>query len=226
LRKFNKTRFAGVSRFGLPQFIGNAMKFSLFWILLLTLAGCQSNAPVRMSVPFDEAKARTLLKPGKNQVGGRIMVGLPSGTIVTCANSVVSLVPATDYAKEWATRFYELDSGKYGTLDAAYRMDARESQIAFAGAEGFYAATRTARCDEDGDFSFMNVADGEFFVVARTRWLGKDHDYYDFMYGVNDAQEEDGSVMERIRVRGGEVVDLKWAPSRPELLGGQGLPGR
>ena len=151
------------------------------------------------------------------------MVGLSSGTIVTCANSVVSLVPATDYAKEWARIFYELDSGKYGNIDAAFRMDARESKVSFTGAEAFYATTRTARCDEDGDFSFTNVANGEFFIVARTRWLGKDHDYYDFMYGINDAQEEDGSVMERIRVRGDEVIDLKWTPSRPELLNGQGL---
>lgn len=196
---------------------------NICYVLFCCLWGCQSSVPVKISVPFDEAKARAQLKPGTNQITGRVMVGLSSGTIVTCANSVVSLVPATDYAKEWARKFYELDSGKYGNIDAAYRMDARESKVTFAGAEGFYAATRTARCDEDGDFSFMNVANGEFFIVARTRWLGKDHDYYDFMYGVNDAQEEDGSVLERIRVGGNEVIDLKWAPTRPELLNGQGL---
>lgn len=194
-------------------------------VLFIALMGCQSSGPVRVSVPFEEGKARALLKPGANRVTGRIMVALASGTLVTCANSTVSLVPATDYAKEWARKFYELDTGKYGSIDTAFRMDARESQITFQGAEAFYAATRTAQCDEDGDFSFLNVADGEFFLVARTRWLGKDHDYFDFMYGVNDAQEEDGSVMQRIRVKGGEAVDLNWAPPKPTMLGGQGLPG-
>lgn len=201
------------------------MRIHLFAGLVLgVLSGCHSSVPVSIPVPFDQAKARSLLKAGNNQVSGRIMVALASGTIMTCANSSVSLVPATDFAKQWAIKFYELDTGRYGTLDSAYRMDARESQFTFPGAEAFYAATRTAQCDEDGDFSFLSVADGEFFVVARTRWLGKDHDYFDYMYGTNDAQEEDGSVMIKVRVGGGQAVNLQWAPPPPKMLGGQGLP--
>mgnify|MGYP006278483571 CR=1 FL=1 len=187
------------------------------------LIGCQSGGPVRIAVPFDAGQARTLLLPGTNQVSGRVMVGLANGTLVTCANSVVSLVPATAYAREWARHFFALDSGRYGTINAAYRMDSREPEVKFVGAEAFYAATRTTRCDEDGDFSFPNVANGDFFVVARTRWLGKDHDYYDFMYGINDAQEEDGSVMELIHLKGTDNLDLQWSPPGPQLLGGEGL---
>ena len=57
-----------------------------FWsgVLFLALMGCQSSGPVRVSVPFDEVKARALLKPGTNQVTGRIMVAMASGTLVTC----------------------------------------------------------------------------------------------------------------------------------------------
>lgn len=199
----------------------NKLSTASFAVIVLT--ACSASGPARITVPFNEGQARAMLAPGTNQVGGRIMVGLPSGMIVTCAGSVVSLVPVTDYAREWATQFYELETGKYGTLNAAYRMDSRKPEVKFQGAEAFYAATRTTRCDEDGVFSFPNVANGEFFVVAKTRWLGKDHDYYDFMYGINDAQEEDGSVMEKIRVRGNEVIDLQWAPPGPQLLGGEGL---
>ncbi|MEI6354568.1 MAG: hypothetical protein WCO47_07560 [Methylococcus sp.] len=190
---------------------------------MIALVACSSVGPVRISIPFEEGKARTMLKPGDNQVTGRVMVGLSSGTIVTCAGNVVSLVPVTAYAREWARQFYELDTGRYGSLNQAFRMDSRESQVKFVGADAFYAATRTTHCDDDGDFSFENVANGEFLVVAKTRWLGKDHDYYDFMYGVNDAQEEDGSVMEKVRLKGHDAVDLQWAPPSAELLGGQGL---
>ncbi|MFM8445622.1 MAG: hypothetical protein ACKN9W_20070 [Methylococcus sp.] len=191
--------------------------------LLILLNACTATSPTRIAVPFDEAKARSMLLPGSNQVKGRIMASLNGGTLVTCANNVVSLVPVTPYAKEWARLFYQLDTGRYGSLKAAYRMDSREPEVKFAGAEGFYAATRTTRCDEDGDFAFANVANGEFFVVAKTRWLGKDHDYYDFMYGINDAQEEDGSVMEMIRVNGNDAIELQWTPPPPRLLGGEGL---
>lgn len=199
------------------------MKTITTGLLLILLNACASSGPTRITVPFDEAKARSMLLPGANQVKGRIMVGMSSGALVTCANNVVSLVPVTDYAKEWARRFYQLDTGRYGSLNAAYRMDSREPEVKFVGAEPFYAATRTTRCDEDGDFAFSNVANGEFFVVAKTRWLGKDHDYYDFMYGINDAQEEDGSVMEKIRLNGNDTIELQWTPPSPQLLGGEGL---
>lgn len=192
-------------------------------LAILALAACTASGPARIATPFDEEAARAMLRPGTNQVNGRVMAELSSGTLVTCANNVVTLVPVTPYAREWAIRFYELDSGRYGTLDAAYRMDGREPAVKFQGAEAFYSATRTTRCDEDGNFAFSNVANGEFFVVAKTRWLGKDHDYYDFMYGVNDAQEEEGSVMERVRVRGNEAITLEWAPPQPQMLGGEGL---
>ena len=199
------------------------MKTLLATGLALLLAACAANKPVNIAVPFDQAKARAQLAAGSNQVNGRVLVDLDNGNLVTCANNVVNLVPVTAYAREWARQFYRLDTGRYGTLDAAYRLDSREPEIQFVGADAFYAATRTTRCDADGEFSFPNVANGEFFIVAKTRWLGRDHDYYDFMYGINDAQEEDGSVMKRIRLTGGEVETVEWAPPNPGLLGGEGL---
>lgn len=200
------------------------MKTSSFILLApLLLASCATQRLVRVGTPFDAGKARAMLVPGNNQLDGRVMAAMPNGTLVSCAGQVVSLVPVTDYAREWARQFYELDTGQYGTLNAAYRMDSRESKIKFVGAEAFYAATRTTRCDEDGNFSFPHVANGEFLVVAKTRWLGRDHDYYDFMYGVNDAQEEDGSVMQKVRLNGNSVIDLQWAPPGPVMLGGEGL---
>lgn len=193
---------------------------------ILPLAAC-APTPVRISIPFDEAKARAMLAPGTNQVSGRVRVEQENGTLVSCTGSVVNLIPATAYAREWVRQFYELDSGKYGTENAAYRLDAEERPIEFAGAGAFYAATLSTRCDDDGDFSFANVGNGQYFVVARVRWLGKDHQYYDFLYGVDDAQEEDGSVMEKVTLDGNEVIDLQWKPRGPGILGGEGLaPGR
>ena len=70
------------------------MKIRYFlYVALCCLPACQSSGPIRIQVPFDETKARSQLKPGSNQISGRVMVGLSSGTIVTCANSVVSLSP-------------------------------------------------------------------------------------------------------------------------------------
>ncbi len=149
------------------------MKTSSFILLAsLLLASCATQRLVRVGTPFDAGKARAMLVPGNNQLDGRVMAAMPNGTLVSCAGQVVSLVPVTDYAREWARQFYELDTGQYGTLNAAYRMDSRESKIKFVGAEAFYAATRTTRCDEDGNFSFPHVANGEFLVVAKPAGWG------------------------------------------------------
>jgi hypothetical protein len=43
------------------------------------------------------------------------------------------------------------------------------------------------------------------------------------MYGINDAQEEDGSVMQKVRLNGNSVIDLQWALPGPVMLGGEGL---
>jgi hypothetical protein len=61
-------------------------------LLLGSLVGCRASAPLPIAVPFDQAKARALLKAGNNQVTGRIMVALASGTLMTCANSSVKAV--------------------------------------------------------------------------------------------------------------------------------------
>ena len=116
----------------------SAMKTPAFALLaLLVLTACATQRSVRIGTPFDAGKARAMLAPGNNQVGGRVMAAMPNGTLVSCAGQVVSLVPLTDYAREWARQFYELGTGKYGTLNAAYRMDSRESEIKFVGAERF-----------------------------------------------------------------------------------------
>jgi hypothetical protein len=189
---------------------------------LLLLSACAPKA-VRIPLVFDKSKATTLLAPGSNQINGKVRLELENGTMISCTGNTVNLVPATAYAREWVRQFYETDGGKYGSMDAAYRLDDREAEIKFQGAESFYATTRTTRCDDDGEFTFGNVANGEFFVIAKVRWLGRDHEYYDFLYGINNAQEEDGSVMERVRLNGDQVVDLQWKARGAGLLGGEGL---
>ena len=201
------------------------MKMLLTISLPLLLTACASPQAVRIPITFDVTKARAMLKPGNNQIKGNIRLELDDGTLISCAGNLVNLVPVTPYAKEWARLFYNLDSGRYGTLNAAYRMSTREKPIQFAGAQAFYATTRSTHCDADGDFEFPNVGNGNFFVIAKVEWLGKDHNYYDFLYGTSNAEEDDGSVMIQTRLDGNDVANLQWQPRVPDLLGDEGLAG-
>lgn len=205
--------------------IQGGIQLSLILAEVILMGGCATRTvpPLQITTHFDEAKAKQMLMPGGNQIIGRVRFEMPDGTLVSCVGQDVSLVPATNYAKEWVRYFFELDQGRYGTMKAAYRIDLKEKPVKFIGAQEFYETTKTVRCDEDGEFVFDKVADGDFFVVAKVRWLGRDHEYYDFMYGKQDAQEQDGSVMERVSLLGKTTANIQWKPSSPVLLDGEGL---
>jgi hypothetical protein len=192
--------------------------------LLLPMVGCAPKA-VNIKVPLDERKAKLLLSEGGNTINGQVRYTARGGVLVSCANESVSLIPATDYAREWIRVFYETDSGKFGTDESAYKQNDKESRLQFVGADTYYRLTRVTRCDDDGEFSFEKVHDGDFYVVVKVRWLGANHEFYDFLWGMTQADEHDGSVMMKVRLRGGEEKNMVWRLDRPEILDGEGLGG-
>lgn len=183
-------------------------KIAMALPLSLALTAC-SPTLVRLPVAFDREEAANLLKPGPNQIAGAILyepdrgkvLGAPA-TLVSCAGRSVSLIPYTDYAREWALRFY----GKPVT-DTAYRLTHRGKSMTFEGEETFLAATRKTECDEQGRFAFGNVADGDFLVVADVQWMGK-YQGYGFGLTQEDMDVEDGSVVKKVSVHGGTAKAL------------------
>jgi hypothetical protein len=175
------------------------MKIAAILPTSLTLLAC-SPTLVRLPVPFDQEEAANLLKPGNNQITGAILyepdrgkvLGAPA-TYVSCAGRAVSLIPYTDYAREWALRFY----GKPVT-DTAYRLTHRGKSMTFEGEDAFMAA-------------FNNVADGDFLVVADVQWTGK-YQSYGFGLTQEDMDVEEGSVVKKISLSGGtkQVLTGPW----------------
>lgn len=163
-----------------------------------------------LPVRFDAQEAKQLLAPGNNQVSGKIKFEPDRGhvlaypdTVVSCEEMEVKLIPYTDYAREWALKYY----GK-PVVDVAYKLSKRARGMKFENYEAFMAATRKSFCDASGVFGFDHVADGEFFVVADVKWKGKDEEMYKFAFAPEDIDEEDGTVIKKITVKGGQVLQL------------------
>lgn len=177
------------------------------------LYGC-STQPIRLPVNFDAREATAQLAPGTNQISGTILyepdrgrvLGYPD-TFVSCAGRKVYLIPYTDFAREWALKYY----GKPVT-DVAYRLANHGKTVKVEGQEAFMAATRTTTCDEKGNFNFDNVANGDFFVMSKVEWLGRDEEAYKFGFAPEDIDEEFGSVIKKITLRGNEkkVLGGPW----------------
>ena len=163
-----------------------------------------------LPVRLDTAEANRLLMSGPNQIRGRIKFEPDRGhvlaypdTVVSCEDMEIRLIPYTDYAREWALKYY----GKPVT-DVAYKLTKRAHSLKFENYEAFMAATRKGFCDDSGQFAFEGVADGEFFVLANVKWTGKDQEMYKFAFAPEDIDEEEGTIIKKVAVKGGQVLNL------------------
>jgi len=176
---------------------------------IASLMGCASG-PIQLAVPFDAKEAKTMLAKGNNQISGKIHFEPDRGhvfaypnTVVSCEGNEVTLIPYTDYAREWATKYY----GKPVT-DLAYKLTHRARDQKFIGYDAFMAQTIKTSCDDSGNFAFKNVADGEYFVMAKVEWKGRDEEIYKFAFAPEDIDEEDGTVIKKVSVKGNANLKL------------------
>ena len=146
-------------------------------------AACADKSPVRIAAPFNPAQARAMLALGNNHIVGRGLLWLSSGGVISCAGESATLYPATRYAYEWARLTYEsVETGKFKPPDFAYRPKS-EGPVNLSVDPAFLETSRSVACDNDGNFSFEKVGDGEFYVVARIAWQPHIWDEYNFFYG-------------------------------------------
>lgn len=158
-------------------------------VMAVALAGCAAPPVQRVfqiSAPYDVDQAVRQLQPGSNTVKGSAFMRQNGGGVVTCAGSVVTLVPTTAYAKERIDVMYgSVESGPQILLRGTFSPDH----------PGYRTNVRETKCDAQGAFSFDRVADGEFFVVTRVSWsVG--------------YSSQGGSLMHRVTLKNGQVVNI------------------
>lgn len=135
-------------------------------LAVLVLAGCaqpvQQLGPrvVPIATPYDQAEATALLVPGTATIQGSAFLRQRGGGVVTCAGSVVRLIPATAYARARATALY--GPTQSGIAREALKFDPDPA--------AYETTLRTTKCDAQGKFSFENVAAGAFLVQTLVTW--------------------------------------------------------
>ena len=104
-----------------------------------------------MSATFDPATAGLINKPGSASVHGRTH---HAGTF-TGSGANVQLIPVTTYSTEYMNHLFE------GTK--AYYSSRRVNNLHV----DFKRFQRRARADGNGEFKFLGVAAGEYFVYSQ-----------------------------------------------------------
>lgn len=176
------------------------------------LGACAGRSPGAITVPFEPARARAMLAPGNNRIVGRALLWLSSGGVISCAGETATLYPATRYAQEWARLTYEtIEPGKQQPPDFAYRPKS-EGPVKFSVEPAFLDTSHSVACNDDGHFSFENVGNGDYYVVARIAWQRHIWDEYNFFFG-REYLAMEGTVLKKVHVRGAEkaMVNMMWS---------------
>jgi hypothetical protein len=123
-----------------------AKNFFLFLALLL-LAGCATQR-----IPFNESEFADLQIKGDKTVTGQVFLVDQLEEKQVGENTEVTLEPVTSYSTQW----YEIS---YLGNRSLKKADSRYNQYVLR-----------AKTNPDGDFTFNNVAPGEYYLSGTVNW--------------------------------------------------------
>ena len=147
---------------------------------------------------FDAQAIAWSKKPGANAIVGTAELTM-LGQTKTCAGLEVRLVPDAPYTRDRVEMLYGTTSEGYVEADEARRIQQRSDA---AVAPAYKRSHKVTTCDGKGRFSFANLADGSYYVLAPVLWRKP------------GASEPDGGfLMQRVALAGGETKRLHMTPA-------------
>lgn len=157
--------------------------------IALTATGC-ATAPVAipLSSPYDPAAQA--VRSGSNTISGNAVLRTVGGDVKTCAGFPVKIVPVTPYGTERL-------SAVYGNGSSGYAPSYAMKTFTPANPHWETEAGRTETCDSQGNFTFSNIADGDYYVVTVVMWGVPQSAYY--------TAQQGGGLFQRVSVQGGET---------------------
>jgi hypothetical protein len=152
--------------------------------LAVVLAACATmGPPLVMTASFDPEAASFIHAKGRAKVSGQAFVRLNNGKLLRAVGTDITLIPRTPYADERMAAIYG-DDKQAGRAVNIPDADPRYVQ-----------STRTTVASSGGSFSFDDVADGEYYVVA-------------MIHIPSDYLRVERPIYERVTVKGGESVRI------------------
>lgn len=168
-------------------------KPAMVFLGLALLSAC-AGPPVVLKTRFDPAETAWFSARGTGSIEGSAIARAYSGRAKTCAALAVTLFPDTAYARE---RMLAL----YGKADEGFNPMLGGRPAAFENDDPRYHATaKTTRCDERGRFSFRELPEGTYYLVAEVTWR-------DSAAGLPQG----GYLMQRIALTAGEAKEVLLA---------------
>lgn len=144
-----------------------------------------TNDSTFLTAIFDEALTRSFIGMGRNTITGFALERQRGGGIVTCAGRQIVLVPKTPFSTERIMKIFGSDS-----LASANTIDYYHITLSPT-PEAYLSLVYETIGNANGEFTFLNVKDGTYYLIAEIIW---------FVNGVQGT-----AFMQRITVSGGET---------------------
>ena len=157
-------------------------------LMLIFLVSCVQPKVVKPTVPFDTAAASYINKRGTATISGQAFLRQLGGSVVTCAGSSVTLIPATEYARQRMVGIYGSDQKGFSVVGPSDW-----------GHPDYLKYSRETICDAQGNFSFDGVSDGNYYVTTSIFWQ------------VSTYVNQGGILFTKATVKGGRDVKVLLA---------------
>jgi len=172
--------------------------------LVIAATGCATTPPpvVQQTTEYQFEDAAWAREEGTATVTGAAMVRLKNGQVLHCGALEVAMIPVTDYTFERAQLIYG-QSEKIQVSHTADIFSAGPSGVNLEAVHPTEAQDRLVSVgDADGDFEFLDVPAGDWFVhttAYQERFVGSDNIF------VSSTASDRVMWMKRIQVKPGRT---------------------
>lgn len=140
---------------------------------------------IQLESRFSQDEVAWFNSNGENTLSGSADLRLKNGDRKRCDGFTVELLPAAKYADERIQK-------TYGNINAGQVLLADKPPKFTPDTQGYHETVRKTKCDNNGQFQFTGLPEGEYYVFAFIIWPATG--------GGKESQHEGGAVMKRIQL--------------------------
>lgn len=140
----------------------------------------QQMQPVQLQSRFDYDVHKPYMGTGNNSIIGQGFLRQRGGGVVTCAGSLVLLLPDTPFFREIITHLRTGNTPQF--VDEAERV-------------AYNSMLRQSQCDAQGNYVFNSLPDGNWIILTEVKWTVPSR---------YSSSQQGGALMQEVQVANGE----------------------
>ena len=150
-----------------------------------------------MQATFDAAATKEQLHPGDNTIAGSAFLQMKDGGVTLGSGREVLLFPVNEFSSEWIKHWF-------GGTSKGFRQSFWGSPKFANIPQEFFDLKKTIVANAKGEFSFKNLADGEYYVVTSITWTITTRQ----SNGYTTERDGGGHIFQKVAVSGGETQEI------------------